>query len=100
MNTKLYLSDLANTTTYQEIMDLFSAHGNVVEISLATDRVTGRPLGTALVKMATPEGARMAIQALHGKNMGTTTLTVSEAELLGKGLSANMGGKLYETSSR
>ena len=31
--------------------------------------------------MATPEGARSAIQALNGKAMGTCTLTVSEAWL-------------------
>ena len=80
MNNKLYLNHLAETTTYQELMDLFSAHGNVAEINLPVDRISGRPRGSGFVTMATPEGARSAILALHGKEIGTHTLSVSAAE--------------------
>ena len=79
MNTRLYVDNLAATTTYKDLMDLFSAHGNVVEVNLPVDRANGRPRGFGFVTMVTPEGARMAIQALHGKEIGTRTLTVSEA---------------------
>ena len=78
MNTKLYIDNLASTTTYQDFMDLFSAHGNVVEINLPVNRATGRPRGFGFITMATPEGARAAIQALHGKEIGTHALTVRE----------------------
>ncbi len=80
MNTKLYVNNLAATTTYQDFMDLFSPYGNVVEINLPLDRANGRPRGFGFVTMATPEGARAAIQALHGKETGTLTLSVSEAK--------------------
>jgi RNA recognition motif-containing protein len=79
MKTKLYIDNLATTTTYRNLMDLFSVHGNVAEINLATDRTNGRPRGFGFVTMATPEGARAAIRALHGREVGTKILTVSEA---------------------
>ncbi len=80
MNSKLYLDNLAPTTTYQEVMDLFSPHGNVAEINLPVDRASGRPRGFGFVTMATPEGARSAITALHGKEIATQRLTVSQVE--------------------
>lgn len=79
MNTKLYVDNLTATTTYNDLMDLFSAHGNVAEVNLPVDRANGRPRGFGCVTMATPEGARAAIQALNGKAIGTGTLIVSEA---------------------
>jgi cold-inducible RNA-binding protein len=77
MNTKLYVNNLAPAITYNELMDLFSAYGNVAEITLPVDRAQGQPRGFGLVTMVTAEGARAALQALHGKEIGTHTLTVS-----------------------
>jgi len=79
MNTKLYVDNLAAITTYTELMELFSAHGNVVDINLPADPANGRPHGSGLVTMATPEGARAAMKALHGQEIGNQTITVSEA---------------------
>jgi cold-inducible RNA-binding protein len=79
MNTKLYVDNLAATTTYTELKELFSAHGNVAEINLAVDHTNGRPRGFGFVTMATPEGARAAIRALHGKEIEAHTLTVCDA---------------------
>ena len=79
MNTKLYVDNLAATTTGRDLMNLFSAHGNVAGISLPLDHKNGRPRGFGFVTMATSEGARAAILALHGKQIGTLTLTVSES---------------------
>ena len=45
MKTKLYIDNLATTTTYRNLMDLFSVHGNVAEINLAIDRANGRSRG-------------------------------------------------------
>jgi len=79
MKTKLYIDNLAPATTHRELMDLFSVHGNVAEINLSVDRANGRSRGFGFVTMATPDGARAAIRALHGKEIGTRILTVSEA---------------------
>lgn len=80
MNTRLYINNLAATTTYKDLMDLFSVHGNVVEVNLPMDRAGDRPRGYGIITMVTPEGARAAMQALNGKQIGTHTLTVSEVQ--------------------
>ena len=90
MHTKLYLGNLAATTTSNDLMDLFSAHGNVVEVNLPAARANG-PRGFASVTMVTPEGARSATQALHGKEVGTHALTVSQVCPLQKPVGASSG---------
>ena len=79
MNTKVYVDNLAASTTDAELRDWFSPYGNVAEVNVPSDRATGRSRGFAFVNMATPQGARSAIRALNGKTIGTVTLTVSEA---------------------
>ena len=79
MNTKLYVENLAPATTESNLLDLFSAYGNVVGVSLLKDGADERPSGFGFVTMVTPEGARAARQALNGKAVGTSTLTVNEA---------------------
>jgi RNA recognition motif-containing protein len=81
MNTKVYVDNLAAATTENELKNLFSVHGNVAEVNIPIDRANHRPRGFGFVTMATPEGARSAIRALHGKEMGTHNLIVSEAWL-------------------
>src|SRR2546428_4853019 len=79
MNTKLYVGNLAFTTSENDLQDLFSAHGPVVEVHMPFDRESGRPRGFAFVTMATPEAAQAAITALNGSAVGERTLTVNEA---------------------
>ena len=77
MNTKLHVSNLAPTTTEADLHGLFSEHGNVAEVNLLMVRDRRRSLGTAVVTMATPQGAEAAIQALNGKDVAAHALTVS-----------------------
>lgn len=79
MNTKVYVDNLATATTETELRDLFSPFGNVADVNLAVDRTNQKPRGFGFVTMITPEGARAAIEALNGKMLGTSYLTVSEA---------------------
>jgi len=81
MNTKVYVDNLAAATTESELMKLFSVHGNVVDVNIAVDRANHKPRGFGFVTMATSEGARAAIRSLHGKEIGTHNLIVSEAWL-------------------
>src|SRR5947207_15450027 len=79
MNSKLYVGNLAYTTSENDLQDLFAAHGPVTEVHLPFDRESGRPRGFAFVTMATPEAAQAAILALNGTAVGERTLTVNEA---------------------
>ena len=79
MNTKVYVDNLAAATTESDLMKLFSVHGNVVDVNIVVDRANHKPRGFGFVTMATSEGARAAIRSLHGKEIGTRNLIVSEA---------------------
>ena len=45
MSSKLFVGNLAFTTTENELRDIFSAHGTVSEVFVAMDKFTGRPRG-------------------------------------------------------
>jgi cold-inducible RNA-binding protein len=78
-NSKLYVGNLAYTTSENDLQDMFAAHGTVIEVKMPFDRESGRPRGFAFVTMATPEAAQAAILALNGTAVGERTLTVNEA---------------------
>ncbi|HSH94906.1 MAG TPA: RNA-binding protein [Roseimicrobium sp.] len=79
MNTKMYVGNLAWSATENDVRDLFSQYGSVTEVSLPTDRDTGRPRGFAFVAMDTKEAMEAAIKALHGLEWMGRALTVNEA---------------------
>jgi RNA recognition motif-containing protein len=79
MNTKIYFDKLPSTVTEKELMELFSVHGNVVDIHIQVDRTSPEPRSHGFVTMITPEGARNAIQSISGRTFGTETLVLREA---------------------
>ena len=91
-NSKLYVGNLAYTTSETDLQDMFSAHGTVIEVKLPFDRESGRPRGFAFVTMATPEAAQAAILALNGTAVGERTLTVNEARPREEGAGRSSGG--------
>jgi cold-inducible RNA-binding protein len=91
-NSKLYVGNLAYTTSETDLQDMFSAHGTVIEVKVPMDRESGRPRGFAFVTMATPEAAQAAILALNGTAVGERTLTVNEARPREEGAGRSDGG--------
>jgi len=79
MNTKVYFDNLPATVTEKELMELFSAHGNVVDIHIFVDHAGAASRSYGFVTMITPEGAREAIKSISGKAFGTRTVILSEA---------------------
>lgn len=79
MNTKLFVGNLSYNVTENDLQDMFSQHGTVIEASLMLDRMTGRSRGFAFVTMASKEEAEAAIQALNGASIEGRNLTVNEA---------------------
>jgi RNA recognition motif-containing protein len=78
MNKRIYVGNLPYTANEDELRELFSQHGEVVSVSLVTDRETGRPRGFGFVEMPADD-ADEAISALDGKDMGGRALRVNEA---------------------
>ncbi len=79
MAKKLYVGNLAYSTTQEQIQELFAQAGEITEITLITDRDTGRPKGFGFVSMATEEGAQEAIKRFNGYQLDSRALTVNEA---------------------
>src|SRR5438034_7720458 len=76
---RLYVGGLPYQTTEQDLLDLFGQAGHVIEVSVITDRDTGRSKGFGFVEMSDEQGARTAIERLNGTMLGNRTITVSEA---------------------
>jgi RNA recognition motif-containing protein len=76
---KIYVGNLTFETTESQLSDLFSQHGEVQEVTLITDRATGRSRGFGFVEMRNEQAARQAISALNGADLGGRHITVNEA---------------------
>ena len=80
MAKKLYIGNLSYGSTPEQVRALFSQVGEVTDVTIITDRETGRSRGFGFVEMATPEDAQKAIEALNGSTFMERKLTVSEAK--------------------
>jgi RNA recognition motif-containing protein len=78
MSKRLYVGNLPFETSAEEVRTAFEAHGTVHEVSLVTDRDTGRFKGFGFVEMD-EAGARAAIEKLDSKDFGGRDLKVNEA---------------------
>ena len=79
MGKKLYVGNLSYETTEQQVRDLFSQVGAISEVSLITDRDTGRAKGFGFVEMDSQENATEAIKRFNGYTLNDRALTVNEA---------------------
>ena len=76
---KLFVGNIPHSTTEAELRTLFAAHGAVEQVSVVTDRDTGRSRGFAFVEMSDAGEAEKAIAALNGKELGGRALNINEA---------------------
>ena len=74
---KMYVGNLPVDTREEELQSLFSEHGTVRSIDLATDVFSGRCRGFGFVEMEGHE-ARAAMSALNGKIFKGNYLRVNE----------------------
>src|SRR5258708_3873822 len=78
-NMRLYVGGLPYQTTEHDLIDLFEQVGQVTEVSVITDRDTGRSKGFGFVDTREDQAARTAIERLNGTILGGRTITVNEA---------------------
>ena len=67
MSAKLFVGNLASSTTSDEIRRLFAAIGAVQSCNLITDRATGQSKGFGFVEMDSVESAETAKEELNGR---------------------------------
>jgi cold-inducible RNA-binding protein len=76
---KLFVGNIPHSTSEAELRALFEPHGKVDQVSVVTDRDTGRSRGFAFVEMTDSAEAEKAIAALNGKELGGRALNINEA---------------------
>lgn len=79
MGRKLFVGNFPYETGEVELEALFGQAGAIDTVRVMRDMTTGRARGFAFVEMQTDGDAQIAIQKLHGHDMGGRALIVNEA---------------------
>lgn len=80
MGTRLYVGNLPFSADESAVRALFEQNERKVdEVTLITDRDTGRPRGFGFVEMGSSEHADQAIRDLNGHTLDGRQLNVNEA---------------------
>jgi len=81
---KLYVGNLPDSATEQDLSDKFAAYGTVKSVKLITDRDTGRTRGFGFIEMMSEAEAVAAIDSLNGTDYEGRSMKVNEARTLQK----------------
>ena len=79
MGKRLYVGNLSYSLKAQDLQEVFSSAGEVVNVKIVMDKETNRSKGFAFVEMATDDQGATAIETLNGKDVGGRALKVTEA---------------------
>ncbi len=94
---RIYSGNLARDVTDDDLLQAFSAHGQVASAQVIMDRDSGESKGFGFVEMASQTEALAAIAGLNGKDLKGRSLSVNEARPRAEGSrqgegSGNRGG--------
>jgi RNA recognition motif-containing protein len=74
----LYVGNISFKTTEDELRKMFEPYGDIGQVTIPRDRLTGNSRGFAFVEMR-DENAAEALLALNGARLGDRTLVVNKA---------------------
>lgn len=80
MASRLYVGNLAYSTTDEGLRNFFAAAGEVKSAEIVLERGSGRSKGFGFVEMATDEGAQNAISTLNGKLLDQRPIRIDFAK--------------------
>ncbi len=80
MSVRLYVGNLARSTTEDELKTLFAGAGQVEAVELIKDRASGESKGFAFVTMPDQGQADKAIQMFNAYSLGERALKVNVAK--------------------
>lgn len=79
MNNKIYVGNLTEQITSEDLKDNFSDLGRCISAKVIKDRLSGRSRGFAFVEMATEEDALEAVRKCKGVELDGNRLVVALA---------------------
>jgi len=77
---KLYVGNLSYDSSEDDIRQAFEAIGEVTEVNIIIDRMSGRSKGFGFVEMPDKEAATNAIEQLNSTDLNGRALNVNEAK--------------------
>jgi RNA recognition motif-containing protein len=80
MDTRLYVGNLAKSSTETDITTLFAQAGEVTTVDLIKDRVSGLSKGFAFVNMPVQADAEKAISMFNAYTLAENELIVNVAK--------------------
>lgn len=80
MPLRVYVGNIPEDITEEEIWDLFSQVGDVQDVTIIIDRDTGEGKGFAFVEMKTNEQAENSIRKFNGYKIDNRKLVVNVAK--------------------
>ncbi len=89
----IYVGNLAQTVSEDELREAFEAVGKVDSVSIIKDKYSGQPRGFGFVEMPSAEEAKAAISQLNGKELKGQALSVNEARPRTEGSRGGGGGR-------
>jgi RNA recognition motif-containing protein len=81
MATRLYVGNLADETSEQDLEQLFRAYGKVSSVEVI-GALGGGGSGFGFVEMVSAEAAKKAVQELKGRPLNNHFLVVNETSVL------------------
>jgi RNA recognition motif-containing protein len=93
MGNRLYVGNLSFHSTQDSLRSAFAAFGEVVDVHLVADRMTGQSRGFGFVTMGSEAEAQAAISSMNGADLDGRALKVNEAEERSGGRSGGGGGR-------
>jgi RNA recognition motif-containing protein len=81
---KLYVGNLPDSATEQDLADKFAAYGTVKSVKLITDSYSGRGKVFCFIEMMSEVEAHAAIDSLNGTDCDGQPMKVIEARTLWK----------------
>lgn len=77
--TKLFVGNLPFSIKEEDLEGIFAEFGELAEISLITDRMSGRSKGFAFVKYTSEEAAQAAVDGMKDQKIGERDVIVNIA---------------------
>ena len=84
MSKKVYVGNIPWATKEDELKEAFSSYGDIEEVVIIRDKLTGRSKGFGFITFAEDEAADKAIAEMDGKDLGGRQIKVSEARPMEK----------------
>ncbi len=76
----MYVGNLSYNVTEDDLKDLFSEFGEVVNVNIIKDKFSGQSKGFGFVEMPSNSEADKAIKALNGNELKGRNIKVSQGE--------------------